>query len=132
MYLTYVNPLKQEMLFSLDIWKENYILGDKMRTFVRIDKFSFLISCFSSIYQTVSEVSWCYCVILHFLLFTICQMRLVIYVPYFRISWRCYLNYDNKKNLDFKKQKVYLLVLVEFICTSHGLQVNVLHKKPYP
>ena len=132
MYLTYVNPLKQEKLFSLDIWKENYILGDKMRTFVRIDKFSFLISCFSSIYQTVSEVSWCYCVILHFLLFTICQMRLVIYVPYFRISWRCYLNYDNKKNLDFKKQKVYLLVLVEFICTSYGLQVNVLHKKPYP
>ena len=113
MYLTYVNPLKQEMLYSLDIWKENYILGDKMRTFVRIDNFSFLITCFSSWPQKVSEVSGCYCVILHFLLFTICQLRLAIYVPSLRVSWRCYLDCDKQKILDFKKQKMYLLVLVE-------------------
>ena len=95
LYSIYVNLLKQERVQSLNIWKQNFVLWRTPCTSMRINEFSWLITCTSNLLQKASNdsqdaiVSLCiYCSVAFTETRNLCS--------FFRTFWEVHLNFDER------------------------------------
>ena len=129
-----VNPSEQEMMKSLKICKENFILAGTSCTSMRINEFLLFITCTSNLLQKVSKDS--HDAILSFCISCFCG-------AFNRYSWsmhlcdffqgfsEVHLNSDEQKILEFKKQKVDFWYLMTFLFVFFVVYRQMFYTKVY-